>query len=231
MTSEITELWASNIDQKAAKERATRVLNEIDKYQPRAKSVLELGVGLGVVLQHFKKYDCYGLDLGKEYINKAKKLLPKANLSVQSMHNFKLNKQFDVIYSVHECINEIKPYKNWEATIKQAKKHLKPEGIFIFDMRTTKHLQDMKKTTVKLEETPTGYIYDNTIVKGNTLTWDTTYFKKTKNGLYKIEKDTYEEIIYPITKVKNTLKKHFKIININYYENKRKIMFTCKNKK
>lgn len=230
MDSDLTSIWAKNVDKKAAKDRADRVLKAIKKYHLKTKNVLELGVGLGVVLFHFKKYEKSGLDLNKEYVKYAKEVIPDANLYVQSMHNFLIKEKFDVIFSVHECINEVKPYKNWEATFKQAFKHLNNDGLLVFDMRTKKHLEDMKKQIVKLEETPTGYVYDNTVVKGNKLTWDTTYFKKVKNNLYKVEKDKYDEYIYPITKVKKSLEKNFEVIEKAYFENKRKVMFICRKK-
>ncbi|MFW6047028.1 MAG: class I SAM-dependent methyltransferase [Candidatus Woesearchaeota archaeon] len=230
MVSNLTEIWEKNVDKKAAKARAVRVLSAIKKYHPKAKTVLELGVGLGVVLFHFKKFDKYGLDLGKEYVKVAKKIVPNAKLFVQSIDRFQINETFDIIFSVHECINEVKPYKKWESTFKHAHKHLNDNGLFIFDMRTEKHLEDMKKQVVKLEETPTGYIYDNTIVRGNKLTWDTTLFKKVKNKLYEIEKDRYDELIYPVAKVKKSLTKNFKVLETIFFENKRKAMFICRKK-
>ncbi len=230
MVSDLTKIWEKNIDKKAAKVRADRVLNAIRKYHPKSKTVLELGVGLGVVLFHFKKFKKVGLDLNKEYIKTAKKITPNANLVVQNMDSFKINEKFDVIFSVHECINEVKPFKNWESTFKHSYDHLNDNGLFIFDMRTQKHLEDMKKQTVKLEETPTGYVYDNMIVNGNKLTWDTTYFKKVKSGLYQIEKDRYDEFIYPVEKIKKSLSKDFKVLETVFFDKKRRAMFICRKK-
>jgi|SRR3989344_379945 len=229
ITSEQVKIWEKNIDRKAAKVRADRVIKAIKKYNPSTKNVLELGVGLGAVLIYLsKKYKVSGLDLHKEYVQIAKKRIPSAEIYAQSMHNFKINNNFDVIFSVHECINEVKPYNHWESTFENAFKHLNNKGLFIFDMRTEKHLEDMKKQLVKLEKTPTGYIYDNTIVKGNQLIWDTTYFKKLSNGNYKIEKDSYSEEIYPISKVKQTLSKHFTILETIFVNNKTRVMFICR---
>ena len=230
MVSDLTEIWEKNVDKKAAKIRADRVLNAIRKYHPKSKTVLELGVGLGVVLFHFKKFKKTGLDLSKEYVKTAKKIIPDAKLIVQSMDNFKINEKFDVIFSVHECINEVKPFKNWESTFKHSHDHLNDDGLFIFDMRTQKHLEDMKKQTVKLEETPTGYVYDNAIVNGNKLTWDTTYFKKVKNNCYQIEKDRYDEVIYPVEKVKKSLSKNFKVLKSIFFDQNRRVMFICRKK-
>jgi trans-aconitate methyltransferase len=230
-TSEQAKLWEKNLDRKKAKIRADRVLKQISKYNPQTKNVLELGVGLGAVLIHFsQKYEVSGLDLQNEYIQIAKKLIPKANFYVQGMDKFKINEKFDTIFSVHECINEVKHYKNWELTFKRVFEHLNQDGLWIFDMRTQKHLEEKKKKAVELEKTPTGYLYDGFEVKGNKLFWKTVYFKKVKGKLYEIEHDDYFEEIYDIKKVEKSLLKHFKILDRIPIEGGLTFMFVCRKK-
>ncbi|MBR9700991.1 class I SAM-dependent methyltransferase [Candidatus Woesearchaeota archaeon] len=228
MTDSLTEIWEQNIDRKSAKRRADIVLSQIRKYNPKAKKVLELGVGLGFVLSHFKNFEKFGLDLGKEYIKVAKRIVPDANLFVQSMHNFKIKEKFDVIFTTDECINEIRPYSNWIATFRRAHAHLNKNGLFILEMPTKLYLENHKKRIVKLEETPSGFIYDNTYVKGNRLSWDTVFFKKLKNGLYRVEKDNYDEFIYPVKKVNADLKKKFEILRTQYFNKKENVILVCK---
>ena len=226
-TSEQAKIWEKNLDRKAAKVRAERVLTQIKKYNPSAKKVLELGVGLGAVLVHFKRFEVSGLDLQKEYTQIAKKLVPKGKFYVQSMDKLHINDKFDVIFSVHECINEVKPYKNWEEVFAKSKNHLNKNGLFIFDMRTFEYLKNKKKEIVKLEKTPTGFMYDNTIIEGNKLIWDTTIFEKLKNGNYKIDNDKYFEEVYDVEKIKKSLNKYFKVLETKYFDNKQKLIFTC----
>ena len=225
---EQVKIWEKDIDRGAAKVRAKRVIEIIQKYNSKAKDILELGVGIGAVLDNFPKtYNLHGLDRQEEYINVAKKLIGQGKFYVQSMDKFKINKKFDVIFSVHECINEVKPFKNWESTFKCVKDHLNPNGLFIFDMRTQEHLEYKKKQIVKLEKTPTGYIYDNFAVEKNKLIWKTTFFTKVKSGLYKLGKDSYFEEIYPIEQVKKSLSKYFKVLKIIKFEKGQKVMFVC----
>jgi cyclopropane fatty-acyl-phospholipid synthase-like methyltransferase len=229
--TEQAKLWEKNLDRKAAKIRADRVLKLIKKYNPKTKKILELGVGLGAVLVHFSpKYEVSGLDFQNEYIKIAKKLIPKAKFYTQGMDKLKINEKFDTIFSVHECINEVKPYKNWELTFKKVFEHLNQEGLWIFDMRTQKHLEEKKKQVVELEKTPTGYIYDGFEVKGNKLFWKTIYFKKVKGNLYEIEHDNYFEEIYNIQKVEKSLLKHFKILDKIPIKEGLTFMFVCQKK-
>jgi cyclopropane fatty-acyl-phospholipid synthase-like methyltransferase len=229
-TKEQVKIWEKDIDRRAAEVRARRILKIIQEYNPQAKEVLELGVGVGAVLNVFpEKYNLSGLDLQKEYVEVTKKLISRGKFYVQSMDKFKIDKKFDVIFSVHECINEVKPFKNWESTFRRVKTHLNSEGLFIFDMRTQKHLEDKKKQIVKLEKTPTGYIYDDFAVEKNKLIWKTTFFTKVEKGLYKLGEDSYFEEIYPIDKVKKSLSKYFKILKLIQFGKGQKAMFICRN--
>lgn len=230
--SEQAKIWEKNIDRKEAKIRADRILKQIEKYNPDTKKVLELGVGLGAVLVHLsKKYEVSGLDLQSEYVKIAKKLIPRTKFYVQGMDKFKINEKFDTIFSVHECINEVKPYKNWESTFKKVFEHLNQNGLWIFDMRTKKHLEEKKKQIVELEKIPTGYIYDGFEIKDNKLFWKTVFFKKVKNNLYKIEHDNYFEEIYDIKKVEKSLSRYFKILKKLPIERGITFMFVCRKKK
>lgn len=231
VTQTIATAWATNIDMNAAKHRATKVLQQIKQYQPHTKTVLELGVGLGSVLYFFpKKYAVYGLDLSQHALKIATKTIPNARLFHSSMHNFRLPRTYDVIFTVNECINEVKPYKNWESTFHQVYQHLNQHGLFIFDMPTQHYLDWHKKRIVKLEKVKSGYIFDNTIVQGNKLTWDTTYFHKLKNGQYQVEHDKYSEYIYPLSKVEKSLKKYFTIVTKRYDNHKRNLLLVCRKK-
>lgn len=230
MVDSLTEIWEKNFDKSAAKKRAERILSQIKLYNPKAKKVLELGVGLGFVLKHFKYFEKYGLDLGKDYIKIAKRIVPDGNFFVQSMHNFKINEKFDVVFTTNECINEVRPYSNWVSTFRSVAFHLNSKGLFILEMPTEEYLNYHKSRVVILEEKPSGFIYDNTYVKGNKLTWDTIFFKKLKNGLYCIEKDKYDEFIYSVEKVKRSLAKNFEILKIDYFNKKQHVIFVCKKK-
>ena len=66
-TKEQVKIWEKDIDRRAAEVRARRILKIIQEYNPQAKEVLELGVGVGAVLNVFpEKYNLSGLDLQKE---------------------------------------------------------------------------------------------------------------------------------------------------------------------
>lgn len=229
MTKSFTYFWEG--DKKAARKRAERVLRPIRKYNEKAKKVLELGVGLGAVLDNFpKKIIIYGLDIEEEYIDVCKKKIKRGKFFVSSMHNFRINEKFDVIFSVFDSINFLEDFSQWESTFKAVSHHLYEGGLFIFNMYTPKTLQHFRGKEARASKISKGYEIEWGIVKGNTLIWDLKIFEKITEDTYQINEYLWKEVIYPVPKVKSALIKHFEILQTKQWEDDRRILFVCKKK-
>jgi len=231
MTKSFVHFWDPLADKKGAKERAERVLKPVSKYNKNAGKVLELGMGIGKVLDNFpKKFIIYGLDIEEEYINVCKKRIKRGKFFVSSMHNFKIDEKFDVIFSVFDSINFLEDFSHWESTFKAVSHHLNEGGLFIFDMYTPKVLQYFKGRRATASKTSKGYEMEWAIIKGNTLTWDFKIFEKMTEELYQINEYLWKETIYPVPKVKSALIKHFEILQTKQWEDGRRILFVCRKK-
>lgn len=231
MTKSFVNFWESIADERGAQERADYVLKPINKYNKYVKKVLELGVGIGAVLNNFpEKYDIYGLDIEKEYIDVCKKKVKRGKFFVSSMHNFKISEKFDVIFSVFDSINFLKTFAQWKSTFKAVVEHLNENGLFIFDMYTPKVLKDFKGKEATAGKFPQGYFYDRVMVKHDTLTWDYKVFEKINKDTYQIHEYKFKEIIHTVPKVKSALSKQFEILETKQWEEGRRILFVCRKK-
>lgn len=231
MTKSFVHFWELLEDKKGAKERANRVLEPIKKYNKKAKKVLELGVGIGAVLASFpKKFDIYGLDINEEYIDVCKRKIKRGKFFVSSMHNFKTDERFDVIFSVYDSINFLETFNQWKSTFKSVSDHLNGKGLFIFDMYTPKMLEEFEGKTATARKFSKGYYFDGAIVENNTLTWDFKVFEKIKGNTYQIHEYKFKEIIHQVPKVKSALSKEFEILETKSMEEDRKILFVCRKK-
>ena len=182
-------------DKLAARQRAARVLRLIGKYAPRAKSVLELGVGNGSVLAAFpRKYSLYGLDIELRYLKLAKKKVPRAHLFRASMHNFKARRKFDVIYSVYDSINFLSSFSQWGQAFARVSSHLAEGGIFIFDCYTSEMLPLLSREK-------------GASVNGNCLAWKICAARKGKKYCFK-----FKERLYPEEKIVKSLGKCLTIL-------------------
>lgn len=227
--------WKFVTSKERGKERAKYVLKRANQYRKKTKRILELGCGIGEVLVNIpKKYAVYGLDIEKDYIEVCRKRIPSGNFFVASMHNFRIDEKFDVIFCVNDSINYLRDFAQWELTFKSVRNHLNDGGLFILETETPKILKDNnpytsgKRTTSSVREFSKGYYYDIGIVKGNVLTWDVRIFERLPNGLYQLNKYEFAETIYPVARVKKALSKHFAILETNLMEKGRIVTFTCK---
>ena len=223
MKKHFIHFWPLITSKKDAKKRAGWVLKPIDKYHKKARKVLELGVGIGQVIVNFPgKFDIYGLDYDKKYVDYCKRNIKRGKFFVSSMHNFKINEKFDVIFSVFDSINFLKNFNQWKQTFKSVHNHLDEKGLFIFDMYTPKILKDFKGKEAEISKHSFGETYSKPIIKDNTLTWD---FR-----INKIHKYRFKETIFPVIKVKSALSQRFKILETRLMEDNRRILFICRKK-
>ena len=115
-------------------------LDFIEPYLKPNDSILDLACGSGTLLTmlKLKGYECEGLDLSSEIISIANEKAKINHLNipyyVMDMTNFKLDKQYDVITCFFDSVNFLKTQNDIGNLFKCVKKHLKPNGLFIFDV-------------------------------------------------------------------------------------------------
>ena len=225
---------------KRGRERAGYVLKPVNEYCKRARKILEIGCGPGEVLANLpKKYAIYGLDIERDYIEFCRKRIPHGRFFVSSMHNFKLDEKFDVIFSADDAVNFLKDFDQWKSTFKAVDEHLNNHGLFIFDVFTPKMLRDALRvqkyhfflgSAYSVREYPGGCYFDRAIIQGNALTWDCRIFERLPNGLYQLNEYKFKERIYPVSKMKSALSERFDILEENLREEGRVILFVCRKK-
>lgn len=116
----------------------------IQNYAPDAQNVLELGCGTGnhAVLLAKEGYQIHGVDFSHQMLQKASDrllqlppdLASKLKFSHADIRHIKLNHSFDVVLSLFHVISYQITNEDILAAFAAVKEHLKPGGIFIFDV-------------------------------------------------------------------------------------------------
>jgi SAM-dependent methyltransferase len=116
----------------------------IQTSSPDAQKILELGCGTGnhAVLLAKEGYEIYGVDFSEEMLLKATNRLSQLPLELGSRLKFthgdirqtRLNQTFDVVLSLFHVISYQTTNEDLAAAFATVKEHLKPGGIFIFDV-------------------------------------------------------------------------------------------------
>jgi SAM-dependent methyltransferase len=118
--------------------------NLIQTHAPDSKNILELGCGTGnhATLLAKNGYNLHGVDLSQEMLNFANKrlsqcpqeLAAKLQFTQGDIRQVRLNKKFDVVLSLFHVISYQTTNEDLLAAFTTAKSHLKPGGIFVFDV-------------------------------------------------------------------------------------------------
>ena len=194
-------------------ENAAELQKLINKYHPRAKTILELACGTGSVLQHFaKQYDVYGLDISSGMLSFARKKVPAGKFSQQDMTQFNFKEKSDVILCVYDSINHLLKFSDWQKVFKRAYEHLNEGGVLIFDMNTLFQLQRVinappqifpfKKHITIIDITDAGKGISN---------WNIKVFENRRKNQYTLYQENIQEKAFPLHQVKSSLKQFRKV--------------------
>ncbi|MFA6550018.1 MAG: class I SAM-dependent methyltransferase [Candidatus Gracilibacteria bacterium] len=122
---------------------ASYILDLITKNKPNTKTILELGCGTGIHASIIakSKISVTGIDQSAEMIKSAYKRaskLPavtqnKLDFQIGDIRYFNLDKTFDTCLALFHIISYLTSNKDVSATLQNVKKHLKRDGLFIFD--------------------------------------------------------------------------------------------------
>ncbi len=116
----------------------------IQTYAPTAQSILDLGCGTGSHAFFLAKegYQVHGIDISREMLHQATDrcsnlppdVLAQLSFSHGDIRQVRLNQTFDVVLSLFHVISYQSTNEDLLAAFQTVKQHLKPGGIFIFDV-------------------------------------------------------------------------------------------------
>jgi SAM-dependent methyltransferase len=83
-----------------------------------------------------KRYRATGIDLSPKMIEVARKRAPAAKVFVGDITNFSFTERYDIILCPFDTINHVTSFSAWKSVFANAHRHLRPNGVFIFDVNT-----------------------------------------------------------------------------------------------
>ncbi len=116
-------------------QRATKIIKLIKKYNPKAKTLLEVACGTGNFTKQLAKAGFFitATDISKDEIEKAKTKSINAKFSVADMSKLRVTKKYDVVCCFWESFRYLQSYKVCEDTLTRIFKSLKQGGLFFVD--------------------------------------------------------------------------------------------------
>lgn len=136
-----------------------QVSDLIEKYQPDAVELLDLACGTGAIAQGLvDRSTIVGVDNSQTMLEIAQNKLPAMRFVHANMINFNLHETFDVVYCLHNSVNHLLSFGEWEEMFHNVANHLRSGGIFIFDIATIEKLNEMIKHGLGIKQVGKDYV-------------------------------------------------------------------------
>lgn len=183
----------------------------IRKYNPRAKSILDVACGTGIHMSLLRKmgYAVAGTDASNEMLNLARKRLGgRTELMRADMKNFRFGRKFDAVTCMFSAINYNLGYADLEKTIGNFYNHLCAPGLAIIDVGFFPQMwipgfvlfDTYKDKTLSIARISNSLLGKDGIADMNML-----FFVKGRGGKVDFEVDEHKLMPFDLKKVKRIM--------------------------
>ena len=204
------------------KEVAKELLKIFKEHHPRARSLLEFGCGTGSLIKVLsKKYKCFGIDQSAGMVKEARLKVPGVTFTTFNIANEIPPSQplplhsFDIVLCAFDTINHITTFSGWKEVFKNARRFLRPGGIFVFDINTE------RKLTRYYEEPPFADCKENSTAVFQVFKYpkgrfniEVQVFKRKSGAHFTMKEMVVEEATFPVPKIVAELARHFKSVHV-----------------
>ncbi|TGY44411.1 class I SAM-dependent methyltransferase [Clostridium sartagoforme] len=199
-------------------EMCSRILDICNSEGISFENYLDIACGTGnVTIRLAKNFkEVFAVDLSEDMLQEAfekfKKEKIRCKIICQDMSELCLNRKFDLITSVLDSSNYIIEEEDFISYLKNVKKHLKEDGVFIFDVNSYYKLSNILGNNIyTYNEDEVFYSWEN-VFEDDLLSMYLTFFVK-KGELYERFEEEHLERAYTEEFIEKTLNDTgFKII-------------------
>jgi SAM-dependent methyltransferase len=189
----------------------------IGRRHRQAVTVLDLACGTGSITALLADaYQVSGLDISPGMLAVAQQKLPCSTpLYLADMTSFRLGTSFDVIVCAYQGINHLRSLAAWEKSFDRAYGHLNRGGLFIFDVTTVSHLDQLASGPRIVQEFAGNYLRIRVgKVDGTVFSWHIEVYELQQDGRYKLLTQAVELSAFPLADIREALRKRFSSVEI-----------------
>ena len=190
------------------------IRGELNRQGIDTGTICELGCGTGTMTELLAGYgyDMIGVDLSEEMLAEAMSKIHECQGQVQYVHQdmreLTLHRPVEAVISICDSINYLLEIEDLIQTFTQVRRYLKPDGIFLFDMKTEYCYQTVMGDRVMADHTDdTDYIWENYYFPEDKINqYSLTIFSR-EGELYRRQEEIHEQRAYDIQEVEDCLRK------------------------
>lgn len=188
----------------------------LQKYHPKASSLLEIACGTGAVLGALAAdYESVaGLDVSKAMLRVARKNYPDIRFHNHDMRDFRLSRTFDAIICPYDSINHLRKFSDWKKTFKAVRRHLNPNGLFIFDANTQYGLDEKIGAAPQALEFDGGtFVLDVVDAGRGAAEFRLKIFEQERGAKYRLHAESITEVAFSRDRIRAALNKNFRRVH------------------
>lgn len=188
----------------------------IERYNPTASSLLELGCGTGAVLYGLSAVGSLaGMDISPNMLDLARARLPGAEFTQGDISSFDLGRRFDVIVCTYDVLNHLPEFTHWISCFACAGRHLAAGGLFIFDINTIGNLNKTARENPQVREFDGHTAIINVSAEERSVyVWDVRVFEHAVNDQYRLYHSQFRELAVEIRQVLEAMPADLQLLNL-----------------
>lgn len=218
---------------------APYVISAIRRFNPRAKTLLELGCGTGDVLKGLaNRFELTGVDSSPEMLRIAEKKIPGAKFIRGDIRHFEIAGTFDAVICMYDTINHIKLLTDWRRIFRNVRNALNDNGLFIFDVNTPYKLSMLERISPLVHEFGRNILIMDIRKTGtNVFNWNLKVFENVNGPDYRLVEENIGEAVFETGRIVKELEKFYEVIRTEEEVGRKagrkseRIYFICRKKK
>ena len=171
---------------------------------------LDVGCGGGWFTRAFQKqgYEMTGMDVSAEMLDvatrKAMQFGVKGNYVLGDITSKKLQKKYDFVTAINDCINYI-PKTKLEKALKNVASGLKKGGIFLFDISSERKFTQKIANIVSVDDRDEVTYMAFNRLDGDVATLEVSLFVKGTADTYTRHDETHVQYVYTVDEIRTAL--------------------------
>ncbi|HZR51951.1 MAG TPA: class I SAM-dependent methyltransferase [Streptosporangiaceae bacterium] len=196
--------------------RSKQVMRFVERYNPTAASLLELGCGTGAVLCGLSAAGFLaGMDISLNMLDIARARLPGAQFIQGDISSFDLGRRFDVIVCTYDVLNHLTDFNSWISCFACTREHLTEGGLFIFDVNTVGQLNREASAQPQAHEFDDNTVIINvTAEERHVYEWDVRVFEHVTDDQYRLHRSRIRELAVEIRQILGAMSADFELLEL-----------------
>ena len=189
----------------------------IERRHSQAATLLDLACGTGSITALLAgAYQVSGLDISPGMLAMAREKLPGGTqLYLADMTSFRLDASFDVIVCAYQGINHLLSLDAWQSSFDCVGEHLNRGGLFVFDIITVGHLDQMAAGPRIVQEFAGNYLLIQVrTADGMVFDWHIEVYELQPDGRYRLLTQTVALRSFPLADIREALRANFASVEI-----------------